>query len=86
MAKPECCQYCKFWKQENNPNEWEREFLGTRHGRCHRRAPAPHLLNTEQIMNLSPGDPGLFRLAIWPVTYRDSCCGEFERCKEKSDG
>lgn len=51
---------------------WER--LGGELGECHRRAPAPLL---EQ-----PDPQGETLAVLWPTTYSDQWCGEWERRKE----
>ena len=67
------CYDCVFWDARRGDEE-------TEEGACRRYSPRPRF----EIPDLeSPENDGLgSRFVVWPVTYSDNWCGEFERKPE----
>lgn len=81
------CHDCTFWDRDHElgsatPHRDPPASLGT--GECRRHGPRPRF---------EIPDPGVpendeigSRWVVWPKTYSDNWCGEFERSKEEQGG
>ena len=62
------CSGCAFWSSQNPHHQDE--------GECHKHSPRPIVKTRNEASRSLMGDPPEFYV-YWPVTYRDSFCGDY---------